>query len=455
MGKCCAVSGCLSGRKASENLGKVALFKAPKDVKMLSKWSSALGKELKNTSFVCELHFNPKDVIKSNQEILKDGSIYIYEYDKVHLKKNAIPKSNATNNANNDENNSSLLSNDVRPNSSDIINDNVIGDCNLNSIEPINIIIVNEMIKEVIEPDNKNSENANLPDNTNNVINSDNLLIKNNPEEFSLYSIETILETQPLRKNWSWTVIKDSYILLSYINLILELVCHVKIYKNLKVTIENAKTNILIDKNVNISSIDCVWQLLSSLENSFFCSGTGYDEKKCSLLCTGVLLADERYKKQMKEYRCINCRKLRHLIQRRKNKTIDYKARWINVKNHLILELRKLNRVLQQNKSLKEELLKLQKQCAEIKGEILSEKIADLPALQQQTVRNCLIAAKAKGAKQRRYSVEWVNECLLMNAKSSSLYEYIRKKNILPLPCKDTLMRYVQNINNKKKIIIK
>ncbi|XP_015176595.1 PREDICTED: uncharacterized protein LOC107066462 isoform X2 [Polistes dominula] len=338
MGKCCAVSGCLSGRKASENLGKVALFKAPKDVKMLSKWSSALGKELKNTSFVCELHFNPKDVIKSNQEILKD---------------------------------------------------------------------------------------------------------------------ETILETQPLRKNWSWTVIKDSYILLSYINLILELVCHVKIYKNLKVTIENAKTNILIDKNVNISSIDCVWQLLSSLENSFFCSGTGYDEKKCSLLCTGVLLADERYKKQMKEYRCINCRKLRHLIQRRKNKTIDYKARWINVKNHLILELRKLNRVLQQNKSLKEELLKLQKQCAEIKGEILSEKIADLPALQQQTVRNCLIAAKAKGAKQRRYSVEWVNECLLMNAKSSSLYEYIRKKNILPLPCKDTLMRYVQNINNKKKIIIK
>lgn len=30
MGKCCAVDGCLSGRKASEHLGKVALFKAPK-----------------------------------------------------------------------------------------------------------------------------------------------------------------------------------------------------------------------------------------------------------------------------------------------------------------------------------------------------------------------------------------------------------------------------------------
>ncbi|XP_015173628.1 PREDICTED: uncharacterized protein LOC107064942 [Polistes dominula] len=105
MGKCCAVYGCLSDRKASENLENVALFKAPKDVEMLSKWSSALGKELKITSFICELHFNPEDVIKSNQGVLKNGSIYVYEYDKVHLKKNAIAKSNATNNANNNEDN--------------------------------------------------------------------------------------------------------------------------------------------------------------------------------------------------------------------------------------------------------------------------------------------------------------------------------------------------------------
>ncbi|XP_015189428.1 PREDICTED: uncharacterized protein LOC107073341 [Polistes dominula] len=362
---------------------------------MLSKWSSALGKELKITSFICELHFNSEDVIKTNKEVLKDGSIYVYEYERVHLKKNTIPKSNAPNNANNNVNNYSLLSDDVN---------------------------------EVIEPDNKNSTNANLPDSTNNVINSDNLLIINEPEEFSLYSIEKILEAQPLRKNWSWTVIKDSYISLSYINLKLELVCHVKIDKDLKVTIVNAKTNLLIDMVVNISSIDCVWQLLSSLENSFFCSGTGYNDKKCSLSCTGVLLADETYKKEVEEHRCINCRKLRRLIQRRKNNTSDYEARWINIKHRLILERRKLNRVVHQNTSLRQELLNLKNQCAEIEEEVLSEKIADLPVLQQQTVRNCLFAAKAKGAKQRRYSVEWVNECLLMNAKSSSLYEYIRKK---------------------------
>lgn len=30
MGRCCAVHGCLSGRKASGNVGKVGLFKVPK-----------------------------------------------------------------------------------------------------------------------------------------------------------------------------------------------------------------------------------------------------------------------------------------------------------------------------------------------------------------------------------------------------------------------------------------
>ncbi|CAD6227317.1 GSCOCG00011973001-RA-CDS [Cotesia congregata] len=35
-----------------------------------------------------------------------------------------------------------------------------------------------------------------------------------------------------------------------------------------------------------------------------------------------------------------------------------------------------------------------------------------------------------------------------MSIKSSALYEHIRKKNILPLPCKDTLMRYIQKLDS-------
>ncbi|KAH0549811.1 hypothetical protein KQX54_014464, partial [Cotesia glomerata] len=110
--------------------------------------------------------------------------------------------------------------------------------------------------------------------------------------------------------------------------------------------IVNAKTNILIDMDVNISSIDCVWQLLSSLENTFFCSGTGYDDKKCSVTCTGILLPEERYKRKVVEYRCITCRKLRRLIQKRKTETTNNEARWMSFKHRYILQHRKLNRVV-------------------------------------------------------------------------------------------------------------
>lgn len=58
------------------------------------------------------------------------------------------------------------------------------------------------------------------------------------------------------------------------------------------------------------------------------------------------------------------------------------------------------------------------------------------------------MAARAKSPKQRRYSVEWIYECHLMSIESSSLYEHVRKKNILPLPCKDTLMRYIQKLDS-------
>ncbi|KAK9874280.1 hypothetical protein WA026_002632 [Henosepilachna vigintioctopunctata] len=120
----------------------------------------------------------------------------------------------------------------------------------------------------------------------------------------------------------------------------------------------------------------------------------------------------------------------------------------MNIKHRYYLQRRKLNRVVQQNKNKKQEILNLKNQCAEIEEEILTAKIADLPPLQQETVQNCLSAAKAKCTKQRRYSIEWVYECLLMSIKSNTLYEHIREKDILPLPCKDTLMRYIQKLDS-------
>lgn len=184
---------------------------------MRKKWNFAVNQDLKTTSYVCELHFNPEDVIKSNQEILADGSIYVYEYEKVHLRKKTVPKCNRANN--DKENNESLLSDDVSLNTSDIIIEDVVSDCSLHAIETS---IVNEPLNEVIGP-----ETTNEPETI------------NEPEKFSFHFIKKTLEAQPLRKNWSWTIIKNANISLSYINSKLELVCHAKIDINLKVTVRS------------------------------------------------------------------------------------------------------------------------------------------------------------------------------------------------------------------------
>ncbi|XP_046597644.1 zinc finger MYM-type protein 1-like [Neodiprion lecontei] len=193
MGRCCAVHGCLVSER--------------QDVELRSKWSSALGQELKASSFICELHFNPENVIKTDREILKDGSVYVYEYQKVHLRKKAEPKSHTNDDS---ENNRSLLLNNDSSTISDINDDTTIGDCSFNSVETVT---VNETIEaenvnsantnspdgETIEPEVINAANTNSPEDTNTVIADDNSPVINEPGDFSFHSIERILEAQPLR----------------------------------------------------------------------------------------------------------------------------------------------------------------------------------------------------------------------------------------------------------------
>lgn len=47
-----------------------------------------------------------------------------------------------------------------------------------------------------------------------------------------------------------------------------------------------------------------------------------------------------------------------------------------------------------------------------------------------------------------RYSRDWVCESFLMQTKSSALYEYIRERGILPLPCPNTLKTQTSSIGN-------
>lgn len=89
-----------------------------------------------------------------------------------------------------------------------------------------------------------------------------------------------------------------------------------------------------------------------------------------------------------------------------------------------------------------------QENCTAIKDEVLRAEISILPAVQQLAIRACFNAAKVTNAKQRRYTVQWVYECLLLRIKSATVYDRLRERQILPLPCKDTLNRYIQKLDS-------
>lgn len=81
-----------------------------------------------------------------------------------------------------------------------------------------------------------------------------------------------------------------------------------------------------------------------------------------------------------------------------------------------------------------------------LKKDTMESAISQLPENQQEVVRICFQACNIP-AKQRRYTMDWIYMSLLMRIKSKKLYEHIRELNILPLPCRDTLNRYIDKVD--------
>lgn len=83
------------------------------------------------------------------------------------------------------------------------------------------------------------------------------------------------------------------------------------------------------------------------------------------------------------------------------------------------------------------------KECAKKQDFFVAKAIEDLPEAQIIMVQECFSAAKKGGKRGRRYTSDWVYECILMRIKSPALYEHLRRKDILPLPTQPTLLKYI------------
>lgn len=72
--------------------------------------------------------------------------------------------------------------------------------------------------------------------------------------------------------------------------------------------------------------------------------------------------------------------------------------------------------------------------------------IKDLPPRQQEAVRACISAAKAKKPCGRRYTQQWIYECALMRIKSCALYRKMIRDQTLALPSLRQLQRYMRRL---------
>lgn len=75
-------------------------------------------------------------------------------------------------------------------------------------------------------------------------------------------------------------------------------------------------------------------------------------------------------------------------------------------------------------------------ECAKRKESVIAQSIQHLPAAQQVLVKECYAASNKKGKEGRRYSADWIYECILMRIKSPALYEHLRVKDILLISMK-------------------
>jgi len=89
-------------------------------------------------------------------------------------------------------------------------------------------------------------------------------------------------------------------------------------------------------------------------------------------------------------------------------------------------------------------------QMVRIEETMFDDKCLELnvPATQKAVMKEIIGAAKTS-AKGRRYTEEWIMLCMLMNIRSPGYYEFLRRNNVLPLPCTRTIRGYFSLINMK------
>ncbi|KAK3924293.1 Transposable element P transposase [Frankliniella fusca] len=164
---------------------------------------------------------------------------------------------------------------------------------------------------------------------------------------------------------------------------------------------------------------------LGRLEQLTLCHGTDFGG--FSPLCPGWVISK-------RALRSSNCKILRKSTRKKNKPTQKPKGQHPRIS--------KQQEVKQRVKNPRKSLMRAKAQIR-----LKKKKKNDGPDVTSKlVVLNIIRAAKAKGPSGRRYDLEWVFHCLLMRIKSPKLYDHIRKREILPLPDRTSIYRYMQKV---------
>ena len=94
---------------------------------------------------------------------------------------------------------------------------------------------------------------------------------------------------------------------------------------------------------------------------------------------------------------------------------------------------------------LQEEIKALRSKMSSVSERTAEDVILSVPEEQREMIKACLKSAKVE-KHGRRYTADWVYECILMRMKGPKLYRKLRDDNKLPLPADATLRRYIRKL---------
>lgn len=105
---------------------------------------------------------------------------------------------------------------------------------------------------------------------------------------------------------------------------------------------------------------------------------------------------------------------------------------------------------MKRNQLLAKELQNSRKEIMKLQHEEVRDKLQrlDISPMQLVLLEECISAARATSAKNRRYSDDLLLLCLLMRIRSPASYSFLRNE-VLPLPCVSTIRKHISMVGLK------